>query len=102
MNLKKNNVGANFYNSKASLSVQADDIALITSSCAATQQLVKICENYSIAWGVSFSPSKSKLLQFGKHYTITGKSSLCCRRCHISHYVIISSKRITISQISPF
>jgi hypothetical protein len=29
--------------------------------------MVAICERYSKAWSFSFSPAKSKLLQFGKH-----------------------------------
>jgi hypothetical protein len=49
--------------------MQADDISIIATNRESAQEMVAICERYSKAWSFSFSPAKSKLLQFGKHST---------------------------------
>jgi hypothetical protein len=55
------------YDLNASSPVQADDISIIATDRESAQEMVAICERYSKAWSFSFSPAKSKLLQFGKH-----------------------------------
>jgi hypothetical protein len=40
---------------------------MIVTNRKSAQEIVAICERYSKAWSFSFSPAKSKLLQFGKH-----------------------------------
>jgi hypothetical protein len=47
--------------------MQADDISIIATNHESAQEMVAICERYSKAWSFSFSPAKSKLLQFVKH-----------------------------------
>ena len=47
--------------------MQADDISIIATNRESAQEMVAICERYSKAWNFSFSPAKSKLLQFVKH-----------------------------------
>ena len=61
------NKGAYLYDLNASSPVQADDISIISTNRESAQEMVAICERYSKAWSFSFSPAKSKLLQFGKH-----------------------------------
>ena len=61
------NKGAYLYDLNASSPVQADDISIIATNRESAQEMVAICERYSKAWSFSFSPGKSKLLQFGKH-----------------------------------
>ena len=61
------NKGAYLYDLNASSPVQADDISIIATNRESAQEMVEICERYSKAWSFSFSPAKSKLLQFGKH-----------------------------------
>ncbi|VDH90704.1 Hypothetical predicted protein [Mytilus galloprovincialis] len=69
--LESSKEGAFFHDLNASSPVQADDIALIATNCVSTQRMVTICENYSNMWSFTFSPAKSKLLQFGKRRTST-------------------------------
>ncbi|CAG2229637.1 unnamed protein product [Mytilus edulis] len=69
--LESSKEGAFFHDLNASSPVQADDIAIIATNCVSTQRMVTICENYSNMWGFTFSPAKSKLLQFGKRRTST-------------------------------
>ena len=61
------NKGAYLYDLNASSPGQADDISIIATNRESAQEMVEICERYSKAWSFSFSPAKSKLLQFGKH-----------------------------------
>ncbi|CAC5393983.1 unnamed protein product [Mytilus coruscus] len=46
--------------------VQADDISLIATNHESAREIVSICEQYCESWSFSFSPAKSKLLQFSK------------------------------------
>ena len=48
-----------------STSVQADDIALISSNEHEMQNLIDLCEHYSSSWAFNFSPSKSQVLHYG-------------------------------------
>ncbi|CAC5375857.1 unnamed protein product [Mytilus coruscus] len=67
--LSANNKGAFLYDINSSSPVQADDISLIATNHESAQEMVSICERYSESWSFSFSPAKSKLLQFGKKLT---------------------------------
>ena len=64
--LQNSNKGAFIYEMNASSPVQADDISIIATNRESAQCLANICEQYSKDWSFSFSPSKSKFLQFGK------------------------------------
>jgi hypothetical protein len=55
------------YDLNASSPLQADDISIIATNRESAQEMVAICERHSKALSFSFSPAKSKLLQFGKH-----------------------------------
>ncbi|CAG2233240.1 unnamed protein product [Mytilus edulis] len=67
--LESSNKGAFLYDINSSSPVQADDISLIATNHESAQKMVSICEQYSESWSFSFSPTKSKLLQFGKKLT---------------------------------
>ncbi|CAC5420094.1 unnamed protein product [Mytilus coruscus] len=63
---ESSNKGAFLYDINISSPVQADDISLIATNHESAQEMVSICERYSESWSFSFTPAKSKLLQFGK------------------------------------
>ncbi|CAC5367721.1 unnamed protein product [Mytilus coruscus] len=69
--LESSNKGAFLYDINSSSPVQADDISLTATYHISAQEMVSICEQYSESWSFSFSPAKSKLLQFGKKLTGT-------------------------------
>ncbi|CAG2214579.1 unnamed protein product [Mytilus edulis] len=49
-----------------SSSVQADDIALLSTTEKGMQQLINICQTYSEKWAFKFSPTKSNVLRYSK------------------------------------
>ncbi|CAC5419971.1 unnamed protein product [Mytilus coruscus] len=63
--LESSNKGEFLYDINSSSPVQADDISLIATNHESAQEMVSVCEQYSESWSFSFSPVKSKLLQFG-------------------------------------
>ncbi|CAC5361824.1 unnamed protein product [Mytilus coruscus] len=49
-----------------SSSVQADDIALLSTTEKGMQHLISICQTYSESWAFKFSPTKSNVLHYSK------------------------------------
>ncbi|VDI00781.1 Hypothetical predicted protein [Mytilus galloprovincialis] len=49
-----------------SSSVQADDIALLSTTEKGMQHLINICQTYSEKWAFKFSPTKSNVLRYSK------------------------------------
>ncbi|CAC5363156.1 unnamed protein product [Mytilus coruscus] len=49
-----------------SSSVQADDIALLSTTEKRMQHLINICQTYSESWAFKFSPTKSDVLHYSK------------------------------------
>ncbi|VDI63094.1 Hypothetical predicted protein [Mytilus galloprovincialis] len=49
-----------------SSSVQADDIALLSTTEKGMQHLINICQTYSEKWAFKFSPTKSNVLHYSK------------------------------------
>ncbi|CAC5422516.1 unnamed protein product [Mytilus coruscus] len=50
----------------SSSSVQADDIALLSTTEKGMQHLINICQTYSESWAFKFSPTKSNVLHYSK------------------------------------
>ncbi|CAC5397068.1 unnamed protein product [Mytilus coruscus] len=48
------------------ISVQADDIALLSKTEKGMQHLNNICQTYSDSWAFKFSPTKSNVLHYSK------------------------------------
>ena len=46
--------------------VYADDICLLAPCRSALQKLIDNCESYGISWCLSYNPSKTKVMVFGK------------------------------------
>ena len=46
--------------------VYADDICLLAPCRSALQSLLNTCESYGFEWCLSYNPSKSKIMHFGK------------------------------------
>ena len=50
--------------------IYADDICLLAPCRSALQILLSACERYGLEWGLSYNPSKSKVMTFGKCQSI--------------------------------
>ena len=64
--LRSLNVGCHILNIFVGCIVYADDICLLAPTRSALQLLLNSCEKYGISWCLSYNPSKSKVMQFGK------------------------------------
>jgi len=67
--LEDSKQGALLHDLNASSPVQADDISIITTNRQSSQNMVDICEQYSVNWSFTFSANKSKILPCGKQTT---------------------------------
>ncbi|CAG2195015.1 unnamed protein product [Mytilus edulis] len=56
--------GSMLFNLRVSSTVQADDIALISTTSKGMKTLIDICQTYSENWGFRFSSAKSEVLKF--------------------------------------
>ena len=78
LQLKKLNVGNHIIELFLACIVYADDICLLAPCRSALQLLLDTCVAYGLSWCLSYNPSKSKVMYFGKRtneptFTMYGK-----------------------------
>ena len=54
----------------------ADDIVLLTPSCEALKNLIKICENFAVEYKLNFNPKKCKILVYSTLKLDTGNMNI--------------------------
>ena len=64
--LRSLHVGCHIFDLFLGCIVYADDICLLAPTRSALQLLLNSCESYGVNWCLSYNPSKSKVMQFGK------------------------------------
>ena len=62
--IENSNCGCMLFNLRVFSSVQADDIALMSTTTTGMRVLLNICQKYSETWGFKFSAIKSEILKF--------------------------------------
>ena len=86
--------------------VYADDICLLAPSRSALQLLLDTCESYGLSWCLSYNPSKSKVLHFGKdtfspQIMMYGKSLNFTKEYKYLGVVVVAGKTFSTSHMSP-
>ena len=66
ISLRKLYVGCHIVDLFVACIVYADDICLLAPSRSALQLMLDTCESYGINWCLSYNPTKSKIMLFGK------------------------------------
>ena len=61
----KANIGATLNKLNVSIIVYADEIILLSSVDSHLQNLLNICQEYSLKWRINFNASKSTVVEFG-------------------------------------
>ncbi len=64
--LKKSGYGCHCDNQFVGAVCYADDIALLAPSVSALRMMLRTCEEFAVRHGLSFNPSKTQLIRFGK------------------------------------
>ena len=64
--LNKTKKGCYIGNICANAFAYADDIVLLSPSCSALRQLIKICEHFANEYVINFNPDKCTLIIFSK------------------------------------
>ena len=64
--LRKSGVGCHIVDLFVAAIMYADDLALIAPTRSALQQLLNICQDYGTEWCISYNPSKTMVMLFGK------------------------------------
>ncbi|CAG2221145.1 MIZ1 [Mytilus edulis] len=82
------------FNLRVSSTVQADDIALISTTSKGMKTLIDICQTYSENWGFRFSSAKSEVLKFCSSKCATISQPLKLYGADIP--VVISTKHVGI------
>ena len=65
--IRKLDVGAYIGNIFSGVHVQADDIALVSTSPTAMQQMIDVCYKYSCNWRFVIHPEKTVMIHWGKN-----------------------------------
>ena len=83
--------------------VYADDICLLAPCRSVLQTLLDECEKYGIQWCLTYNPSKSKIMLFGKHCTFTalkmyGKDLESVEQCKYLGVTIFAGRSFTVSE----
>ena len=104
--LRKLNVGCHIIDLFLSCIVYADDICLLAPSRSALQLLLDTCENYGIIWCLSYNPSKSRIMHFGKNvnrptFTMYGNVLDYANDYKYLGVVIVAGKSFSVSQLNP-
>ncbi|CAG2251433.1 unnamed protein product [Mytilus edulis] len=86
--------GSMLFNLRVSSTVQADDIALISTTSKCMKTLIDICQTYSENWGFRFSSAKSEVLKFCSSKCATISQPLKLYGADIP--VVISTKHVGI------
>ena len=64
--LRKSGVGCHLIGYFVAAIMYADDLALIAPTRSALQKLLNICHNYGTEWCITYNPSKTMAMLFGK------------------------------------
>ena len=67
--LRKLNMGCFIIEVFVACFVYADDICLMAPCRSALQALLTTCEKYGASWCLTYKPSKSRIMSFGKDVT---------------------------------
>jgi hypothetical protein len=78
MSLQNSSHGAKIGNVSCGAVLQADDIALVALTAQSLQELISLCEQYSVTWRFRYNHTKAKALVFGE--SARRKNALKCGR----------------------
>ena len=106
LQLRKLNVGCYIVDIFVACIVYADDICLLAPCRSSLQLLLDTCESYGLSWCLSYSPSKSKLMHFGKvetkpTITMYGNSLDYTREYKYLGVVVVAGKAFSSSHVAP-
>ena len=104
--LRKLRVGCHIIDLFLACFVYADDICLLAPSRSALQLLLDTCESYGLSWCLSYNPSKSKVMSFGKHsvsppFTMYGNSLDYVREYKYLGVIVVAGKQFSVSHVKP-
>ena len=66
--LRKSGVGCHIIDKFIAAIMYADDLALLAPTRSSLQKLLNICYDYGIEWCISYNPTKTKVMVFGRAY----------------------------------
>ena len=104
--LRKLSVGCHIINIFLACIVYADDICLMAPCRSSLQMMLDACENYGLSWCISYNPSKSRIMHFGKHavkskFTMYGNSLEYVTEYKYLGVVVVAGKHFSTSHMNP-
>ena len=104
--LKKLNVGCHIIDIFLACIVYADDICLLAPCRSALQVLLDTCIAYGLSWCLSYNPTKSKVMYFGKKtiaptFTMYGRNLEYVDRYKYLGVTILAGTQFTTSHLKP-
>ena len=104
--LRKLRVGCHIIDLFLACFVYADDICLLAPCRSALQLLLDTCESYGLSWCLSYNPSKSKVMSFGKNsvsppFTMYGNSLDFVQEYKYLGVIVVAGKQFSVSHLKP-
>ena len=104
--LKKLKIGCHIINIFLACIVYADDICLLAPCRSALQLFLDTCVTYGLTWCLSYNPSKSKVMYFGKGvniptFSMYGKNLEYVDRYKYLGVTIVAGNRFSTSHLKP-
>ena len=104
--LRKLQVGCHIVNLFLACFVYADDICLLAPCRSALQLLLDTCESYGMAWCLSYNPSKSKVMYFGKDlstpaFTMYNNGLEFVHEYKYLGVIVVAGKTFSVSHVKP-
>ena len=66
--LRKANIGCHMFGLFLAMILFADDLCLLAPTRGALNKMIQLCADYCKEYGLSFNPTKSKILVFSKNH----------------------------------
>ena len=106
LTLRKLNVGCHVIDIFLASIIYADDICLMAPCRSSLQILLNACESYGLSWCLSYNPSKSRIMQFGKNvvkteFTMYGNLLEFVNEYKYLGVFVVAGKQFSTSHTSP-
>ena len=104
--LRKSGVGCHVIGHFVAAIMYADDLALIAPTRSALQKLLDICQDYGTEWCITYNPSKTMAMLFGKPVTpgqlyLNGSSIKFVSECKYLGVYVIAGRFFSASLNKP-
>ena len=104
--LRRLNIGCHIIDLFLACIVYADDICLLAPCRSALQLLLDTCVAYGLSWCLSYNPSKSKVMYFGKsinapNFTMYGKNLEYVDRYKYLGVTVVAGNKFSTSHLKP-